>query len=373
MVARRRKVKAPRSSFAKSSRDAVLPETDSAKKGFLPEVLDRTVIAIPLLKSFEKEKGPFHVAIDLNLDYEGGLTKAREKVIREIETLTGTEGPTPSQAIIKSLGANKQYVFATLEAAAIKALVRRRQRQGPFAARHPSHLAGLSAEAADQQVDQHGQGRRGAQRLRRARRGRSSGRWSIRASTEPIRISRSTGISICRPPLDASGLHGSKASRYGRLRARHPRGGHHRRPDGRADGSATSGATMRYRDENGDPTSSRRESSTRDVAAWRRAASCSASRCSTTTARQRDGSSSIIAALQYIQELNGDGRRLLVHGVNLSVGYDFDPEWFACGQSPLCVEVDRLVRSGVVVVVAAGQLRLRLRAEPSIRASCRPA
>jgi subtilisin family serine protease len=38
----------------------------------------------------------------------------------------------------------------------------------------------------------------------------------------------------------------------------------------------------------------------------------------------------------------------------MSVGYDFEPEWFACGQSPLCVEVDRLVRSGVSVVVAAG-------------------
>ena len=71
--------------------------------------------------------------------------------------------------------------------------------------------------------------------------------------------------------------------------------------------------------------------------------------------RQRLGTvSGVIAALQYIQRLNGYGRRLLVHGVNLSVGYDFEPEWFACGQSPLCVEVDRLVRSGVVVVVAAG-------------------
>jgi hypothetical protein len=71
----------------------------------------------------------------------------------------------------------------------------------------------------------------------------------------------------------------------------------------------------------------------------------------------RDGqgeTSSIIAALQYIQELNGYGRRLVVHGVNLSVGYSFEPEWFACGQSPLCVEVEQLVRSGVVVVVAAG-------------------
>ena len=65
-------------------------------------------------------------------------------------------------------------------------------------------------------------------------------------------------------------------------------------------------------------------------------------------------SSNLIAALEYIQELNGNGRRIQVHGVNLSVGYGFEPEWFACGQSPLCVEVDRLVRSGVVVVVSAG-------------------
>lgn len=64
--------------------------------------------------------------------------------------------------------------------------------------------------------------------------------------------------------------------------------------------------------------------------------------------------SNLIAAISMIQEINGHGRRLLVHGVNMSVGYDFEPEWFACGQSPLCVEVDRLVRSGVVVVVAAG-------------------
>lgn len=64
--------------------------------------------------------------------------------------------------------------------------------------------------------------------------------------------------------------------------------------------------------------------------------------------------SNIIAALEYIQELNSNGRRLLVHGVNLSVGYGFEPAWFACGQSPLCVEVNRMVRSGVVVVVAAG-------------------
>lgn len=64
--------------------------------------------------------------------------------------------------------------------------------------------------------------------------------------------------------------------------------------------------------------------------------------------------SNLIAAIALIQEMNGYGRNLLVQGVNMSVGYSFEPEWFACGQSPLCVEVNRLVRSGVVVVVAAG-------------------
>lgn len=64
--------------------------------------------------------------------------------------------------------------------------------------------------------------------------------------------------------------------------------------------------------------------------------------------------SNIIAALAYIQTINANGRYLRIHGINMSVGYAFDPEWFACGQSQLCVEVNRLVRSGVVVVVAAG-------------------
>lgn len=64
--------------------------------------------------------------------------------------------------------------------------------------------------------------------------------------------------------------------------------------------------------------------------------------------------SNLIAALGYIRRINGDGRLPRVHGVNISLGHTFDPEWFGCGQSPLCVEVDRLVRSGTVVVVAAG-------------------
>ena len=64
--------------------------------------------------------------------------------------------------------------------------------------------------------------------------------------------------------------------------------------------------------------------------------------------------STLLAAIGYIQTQNDNGRNLRIHGVNMSLGYLFNPEWYAAGASPLCVEVDRLVRSGVMVVVAAG-------------------
>jgi serine protease AprX len=86
-----------------------------------------------------------------------------------------------------------------------------------------------------------------------------------------------------------------------------------------------------------------------------------APRCKLVSLKVVDGrgdvrSTDVIRALEYIRkEVNGHGKPpLRIHGVNLSLGYDFNAKWFACGQSPVCVEVDRLVRSGVVVVIAAG-------------------
>lgn len=64
--------------------------------------------------------------------------------------------------------------------------------------------------------------------------------------------------------------------------------------------------------------------------------------------------SNLLAAIGFVQRSNDNGRNLKIHGINLSLGYSFDPSWFAAGQSPLCVEIDRLVRSGVIVVTAAG-------------------
>lgn len=84
-----------------------------------------------------------------------------------------------------------------------------------------------------------------------------------------------------------------------------------------------------------------------------------APRCKILSLKVLDGKgsgdeSSLLAALDYVSRLNDDGRLLRVHGVNISIGYGFEAEWFAAGQSPACVAVDRLVRTGVVVVAAAG-------------------
>jgi subtilisin family serine protease len=64
--------------------------------------------------------------------------------------------------------------------------------------------------------------------------------------------------------------------------------------------------------------------------------------------------SSILEALAYVDQVNEQGRRLRIHGVNLSLAFDWDVESFACGQSPLCITVNRLVQTGVLVVVASG-------------------
>lgn len=63
---------------------------------------------------------------------------------------------------------------------------------------------------------------------------------------------------------------------------------------------------------------------------------------------------SLIQAIEYVQQLNDYGRRIIVHGVNISAGFPAHPTWYACGQTPLCLEINRLVKSGVAVVVAAG-------------------
>ncbi len=62
----------------------------------------------------------------------------------------------------------------------------------------------------------------------------------------------------------------------------------------------------------------------------------------------------IIAALQYLRYLNERYTYMTVHGANLSLSIPHDVRNFACGRTPICMECERLVESGVVVVAPAG-------------------
>lgn len=62
----------------------------------------------------------------------------------------------------------------------------------------------------------------------------------------------------------------------------------------------------------------------------------------------------IIKAIDHIWGENERARRLVIHGVNLSLGGPFDVTSFGCGDSPLCASLFRLIRQGVLVVLAAG-------------------
>lgn len=69
----------------------------------------------------------------------------------------------------------------------------------------------------------------------------------------------------------------------------------------------------------------------------------------------------IIKAIDHIADLNDSSPELKIHGVNLSLGGPFDASVYGCGFSPLCNELRRLWRQGVVVCIAAGnegQLRV---------------
>lgn len=62
----------------------------------------------------------------------------------------------------------------------------------------------------------------------------------------------------------------------------------------------------------------------------------------------------VIAALQLIRFLNERSGTRIIHGVNLSLSLRHDVANYSCGWTPVCEECDRVVRSGVVVVAAAG-------------------
>lgn len=349
-----------------------LSQSDPKKQPFLPEVLDKTVIAIPLLAEMTKEKEErkknpnlqeefYHVIIDLNLEYPGGRERAREKVRQIIAIVLQEDFSTEGIDEAKSKYSD-QYLFAELTGRSIQELVR---------------LDGdKSLQLLDENKEPMPAAKRGLYRIWpdfEVRPLVTKSISTVKANAALLSFS-ANGEDIVWAVMD-SGIEGE-----------HPHFGLHEnltlgpplehkdftiRGDGAplkdefghgthvagiiagemvASETAPINTVARHRDENGEVTYSIQKIDKISGMAPR------AKLLSLKVLDAKGGgrASNLIAAIAYIQDMNGNGRRLRIHGVNMSVGYDFEPEWFACGQSPLCVEVDRLVKSGVSVVVAAG-------------------
>ena len=343
-------------------------ESDPNKKPFTPEVLDKTVIAIPLLEILaedDAQPGPRplqSVIIDINLEYRDGAAAARQRIKDEVAAAIarfGTAGVVQGINEAKSR-LTEQYLFAVLEGAVIRGLVRidnegRKESDAPGArqlqraiyriwpdfrikALINRSLATVKADAARSSFSAGGQGIV----------------WAVMDSgidrSHPHFAAHDTlTLSPALPHQDFTAFDGPGDALRDDF-------GHGTHVAGIIAGEIPRSANQqvvalaRHRDEHGEITFDRIKLDT---------ISGMAPQCRLLSLKVLDGTgqgtaSNLIAAIAAIQQMNGYGRRLQVHGVNMSVGYDFEPEWFACGQSPLCVEVDRLVRSGVVVVVAAG-------------------
>ncbi len=67
-----------------------------------------------------------------------------------------------------------------------------------------------------------------------------------------------------------------------------------------------------------------------------------------------DSEFAVSAALQFIRFYNDQGGHPRINGVNMSLSIRHNVRNYACGRTPVCVEAEALVSSGVVVVAAAG-------------------
>lgn len=369
-----------------------LPQTNAARKPFTPEVLDKTVIAVPLLEILKKEKQQLEgdpnrkpeihaVIIDLNLEYPGGRNKAREEVKATIQDIfRKLGGPLPDEGISETKSKlSHQYLFAEFRGQVIEELARRDEARGRGADKDITPKSGVTQIAPHRAIFHIWPDFEVQPLISRS------------ISTVKADAARNAfgalGEGIVWAVMDSGidGVHphfqkyknlelGSEADA---LRHRdftvlqeagekplEDRFGHGTHVAAIIAGEVsekqgTIEADVRYRDELGNPKDTQ--------VRIRPSISGMAPKCKLVSLKILDDRgqdlekptpkgrvSNIIAAIEYIQEVNGYGRRIRIHGVNMSVGYEFEPRWFACGQSPLCVEVDRLVKSGVVVVVAAG-------------------
>lgn len=389
-MAKGRKPKTPAAKAATASpppppagEPAMAPEDDPKNPAFTPRTLDKTIIALPLLEKMRATPDLlFDIIIDVNLEYAGGRRAARYDLWGWIDQLPGVHASRPDpdrieeqkDAVpappvgkdVQGIDASKseysqQYLFGRLSADNIKALVQRSEleRKARTTADGKPAKPALYRIWQDDEISLFTNSSISTVKADAARNSfGTSGKnilWAVVDTgidkTHP-HFQKYKNLELSDPLVHRDFTGGGTA-----ITACTDEKGHGTHVAGIIAGEylAEEGkpivATVQRRDEHDKVVS---ETLTDIPRISGMAPECKLLSLKVLDANGKGNASNLIAALEYIQELNGGGRRIRVHGVNMSVGYDFEPKWFACGQSPLCVEVDRLVRSGVVVVVAAG-------------------
>src|SRR4029450_1826030 len=101
-------------------------EEDGIKR-FDPRILDRSVIAIPLLEAISKDENQVHaVIIDVNLDYDEGREAGREWIREAIKNAIDIIAPSDEKQGVreKKTDLSNQYIFARLSGKVIREVVR---------------------------------------------------------------------------------------------------------------------------------------------------------------------------------------------------------------------------------------------------------
>lgn len=325
-----------------------------------PELVIDSVIARPLQEQMQTDEGPIDVVVELRTTYPGGVPAAIERVTALVREVAGDD------VVVAVVGT---YLTAHLTAEQIRSLVQRDVTASEVTAEEDEVLGGPSTAGSSPRAAIH--------RLwPNFTTGALIHRTVVTTKCQAVhRAFDGLGQDVVWAVLD-SGVDATHAHFCTHANLDLPAHLQHRSFVGTPDAEATQDAAGHgthvagiiagaqavgadaepfaaatwYQDDRGDTRTNRLP--LREITGM--APRCKLLSCKVLRDDRTGDMAALLAALQYIQELNGDGRDLHVHGVNLSVGYPFDPSWFAAGLTPVCKEVDRLVRSGVVVVAAAG-------------------